>query len=68
MCQINQCEGTESFVAIHCVLRELFTNKLWGVLSTPLTIASVKNPLVSSHVCISSVECNVLLYSLLFPS
>ena len=35
MCQIDQCEGTETFVAIRRVLRELFTKSHEGVRSTP---------------------------------
>ena len=40
MCQIDQCEGTESFVAIRRVLRELFAKKLWGEgpFNTPLQV------------------------------
>ena len=51
MCQIDQCEGTECFVATQRVLRELFTQKsIGGVRSPPPpTCARVKSFLISDH-------------------
>ena len=47
MCQIDKCEGTESFIAIQRVLRELFTKNHRGVGSirppSPSTSAWVKD-------------------------
>ena len=41
MCQIDQCEGTERFVAIRRVLRELLAKNHGGPLD-PLASAMVK--------------------------
>ena len=38
MCQIDQCEGTESFVAIRRVLREFFFEKTVGGPFDPLPL------------------------------
>ena len=58
MCQINQCEGTKSFVPIKCVLRELFAKNHGGSVRPPPTSARVNaatNQITSSTI----PECQV---------
>ena len=53
MCQIDQCEGTESFFAIRRVLRELFAKNYGGGWSVrhPLQVRGLTlvGPIVFQH-------------------